>query len=310
MGLRITTPALLILGLAAAFGCNSSRMQIQLDVRPTVAPGTVRVSENFLCDQSEVTNLQWMEFTYWVSHVYESESEDHKLLLDTAAWTRVGPFRAQYLYYYLRHPAYRDFPVVGITQEQAIAYSKWRSDRVFEAMLIQQKKIPYVIFLDQTSDDHFTIERYFNGEWKGMKPDPTALYYPEFRLPDLEERNRILQYSDSVNTAYFARCRSSFCKECAVNSPGYQTDVLPCVGDTMNGNPTRQVDQSCDAQTKWGIFNLRGNVGEWTSVPGVSAGGGWHDSSARILESDTFHVQGTNAWTGFRNVCEWKKWGE
>lgn len=175
-------------------------------------------------------------------------------------------------------------------------------------MLIRQKKIQQD--LDQTSDDHFTIERYFNGEWKGIKPDPTVLYYPEFRLPNLEERSRILHYSDSVNTAYFAHCHSSFCKQCAAEFPGYRTDVIPCVGDTMNGDPTRPVDQSCDAQNKWAIFNLRGNVGEWTSVLGATAGGGWHDSRARIMEADTFHLQGTNAWTGFRDVCVWKKWGE
>ena len=227
---------------------------------------------------------------------------------DTTTWSQAASCLTRNAYNYLRHPAYRHFPVVGVTREQAINYAKWRSDRVLERMLIEQKKIVYDAY--QTGDDHFTIERYFRGEWKGMKPDPSVTYYPEFRLPSLEERSRILHYSDSTNTAYFQHCRSSFCKACAAGFPGYRADVIPCLGDTMNGDPTRAVDLSCDAQGKRAILNLRGNVGEWTSTPGITVGGGWNDGCVRIMETDTFHLQGTNAWTGFRNVCEWKKWGE
>jgi hypothetical protein len=36
---------------------------------------------------------------------------------------------------YLRHPAYASYPVVGVNWIQAVEFSKWRTDRVNEAIL-------------------------------------------------------------------------------------------------------------------------------------------------------------------------------
>lgn len=36
---------------------------------------------------------------------------------------------------YLRHPAYADYPVVGVSWIQAVEFSKWRTDRVNEHIL-------------------------------------------------------------------------------------------------------------------------------------------------------------------------------
>jgi formylglycine-generating enzyme required for sulfatase activity len=36
---------------------------------------------------------------------------------------------------YLRHPAYANYPVVGVSWIQAVEFSKWRTNRVNELML-------------------------------------------------------------------------------------------------------------------------------------------------------------------------------
>ena len=49
---------------------------------------------------------------------------------------------------YLRHPAYSEYPVVGVNWIQAVQFAEWRTDRVNEAMLeregylAQRCKIP------------------------------------------------------------------------------------------------------------------------------------------------------------------------
>ncbi len=36
---------------------------------------------------------------------------------------------------YLRHPSFQDYPVVGVTWQQATNYAKWRTERVNEGLL-------------------------------------------------------------------------------------------------------------------------------------------------------------------------------
>jgi len=38
----------------------------------------------------------------------------------------------------LRHPAYRDYPVVGVSWLQATAYTEWRTDRVNEMIMARE----------------------------------------------------------------------------------------------------------------------------------------------------------------------------
>jgi hypothetical protein len=40
--------------------------------------------------------------------------------------------------YYFRHPAYNNYPVVGVSWRQANDYASWRTDRVNEYILIRE----------------------------------------------------------------------------------------------------------------------------------------------------------------------------
>ena len=64
--------------------------------------------------------------------------------------------------YYLRHPAYRDYPVVGVSWLQASDYCKWRTDRVNEYILIREGVLEYNV--DQRDDNTFNTEAYYAGQ--------------------------------------------------------------------------------------------------------------------------------------------------
>ncbi|MBK9257323.1 MAG: hypothetical protein IPM42_17775 [Saprospiraceae bacterium] len=178
----------------------------------------------------------------------------------------------------------------------------------FEALLITNKVIQHDA--SQTKETYFTIEKYFNGELSNIISEKKVNYYPDFRLPNLKERQLILSYSDSLDQAYFKKCNSDYCKECKEQYPEMWSNIVPCLNDSITIDPTRNVNLGCVPKKENPIYNLRGNVCEWILEPNTVVGGSWKDDREQILKSDTFYLLGTNAWTGFRNVCEWKKWKE
>ncbi|MBK9630987.1 MAG: SUMF1/EgtB/PvdO family nonheme iron enzyme [Saprospiraceae bacterium] len=268
-------------------------------------PNCVKINDALYCDKSEVANIDWRAYMAWTKVVFGENSQEHKATFpDQSVWNEKDTCLNRYFELYLWHPSYDYYPVVGITQIQVMDYSKWRSDRVFEMILIKYGKLK--INPGQTREMHFTIERYFKGEYFDIKPDPNFQYFPNFRLPTLEERSIILKYADSVDKAYFDNCNSKFCKECKVNYPKFSCDILPCSKYLEDIDITKNTYWGCTSKKDGGIYNLRGNVSEWTSENEICVGGGWTDSRDSILKNDTFRLETRNAWTGFRNICEWK----
>lgn len=272
-------------------------------------PNGIKISENLYCDQSEVENVSWREYMYWNKKIFGSQSEEYKSILpDTLVWKQADNCLNYFVEQYLRNPAYNDHPVVGLSQKLAEDYSKWRSDRVFEFLLIKYKIMEWDSA--QTRDNYFTIERYFKGEVKTLISAKKVYYYPEFRLPSISERQLILAYSDSVDKAYFNTRNSKKNKYCKENNLIIWSDISPCIDDTLAYEPTRIIPSECYSKKSQQIFDLRGNIREWLAEPNTSAGGGWKDNKEQILDRDIFINSMPNAWTGFRNVCEWKRWEE
>lgn len=266
-------------------------------------PGTIRVDDNLFVDKTEVTNFSWLEYLYWIEKVFGGGSEEYRdALPDTAAWLHISRPDSILMVTYLRHPAYRDYPVVGVTHEQALAYSKWRSDRVFEILLIKRGIIPYED--DQTRSHHFSIEDFYAA-------DTMSAYhffpFPEYDLPTENEWTLIRQKADSVNRINIRHCRLkkplrgwTSCRD-LISGGKLLVNSLE-TADTLDH--LRSVD--CFGCREPLIFHLLGNVRELSKDPAVAVGGGWTDPISTILETRSYEYQGANAWTGFRNVCRWK----
>lgn len=109
---------------------------------------------SFYMDRTEVTNFHWLEYMNWMKRVYY-KSYPHiykKCLPDTLSWRRTLGYREKYVNYYLRHPSYRDYPVVGVSWLQANDFCKWRTDRVNEAILVREGILKWH-FADVSSAD-------------------------------------------------------------------------------------------------------------------------------------------------------------
>ncbi len=128
---------------------------------------------SFYMDECEVSNANYREWLYWINHVFEENTAVYRdALPDTLVWRRPLAYNEPYVQNYLRHPAYADYPVVGVNWEQANKYCSWRSDRVNEKILYEQGIIQLNVN-EQKEENNFNTEAYLYGQYAvvdGEKP--------------------------------------------------------------------------------------------------------------------------------------------
>ena len=105
---------------------------------------TQQYVRSFFMDETEVTNVMYREYLFWLKKkFYKSDSEEIKniyfaALPDTLVWRNPLGFNEDMVNNYLRHPAFNNHPVVGVSWIQAQNFSKWRTNRVNEKILIDK----------------------------------------------------------------------------------------------------------------------------------------------------------------------------
>ena len=130
--------------------------------------------QSFYMDETEVTNMMYLEYLDWIKRVYPPTDDNfraiyHGALPDTLVWRNRLGFNEIMTENYLRHPGYAEYPVVGVSWIQAVEFANWRSDRVGEMAL---QKAGYLKrgshITDVNSDATFSTDTYINS--------PTSTY--------------------------------------------------------------------------------------------------------------------------------------
>lgn len=101
---------------------------------------------SFYIDETEVTNLMYMEYLNWLETVFPTNELRYRqiyegALPDTLVWRNQLGYLEELTTNYLRHPAYAEYPVVGVNWLQAVQYAEWRTDRVNEYFLEREAYI-------------------------------------------------------------------------------------------------------------------------------------------------------------------------
>ncbi len=138
--------------------------------------------QSFYMDETEVTNVMYMEYLDWLKRVYPPSEENYKniyvgALPDTLVWRSALGYNETMTNNYLRHPAYGNYPVVGVNWIQAVEFSKWRTDRVNEALLEQEGYIKRdAKVTDVSAESTFSTEAYLESPSKSYGGNEEIVY--------------------------------------------------------------------------------------------------------------------------------------
>ena len=265
------------------------------------SPRRVTVS-SFYMDETEVTNMFWLEYLNWLDRIYGENFPEivERALPDTLVWREKLAYNEPMVDYYLRHPAYRDYPVVGVSWRQATDFCKWRTDRVNERILIQEGL--FVHNPGAQVDEPFTTDAYFNvspgggrqynlgnnrkKQYEDLDPErevrdirmEDGLLLPDYRLPTEAEWEYAAlglignSYGELIEERRTYPWDGHYIRNDKTREKGYgeiNANFVRGRGDYMGvagalddfGDITVQV--RAYAPNDYGLFNMAGNVNEW-----------------------------------------------
>ncbi|GAA4237129.1 gliding motility lipoprotein GldJ [Postechiella marina] len=171
--------------------------------------------QSFYMDETEVTNMMYLEYLDWIKRVYPPSDENfraiyHGALPDTLVWRNRLGFNEIMTENYLRHPGYAEYPVVGVSWIQAVEFANWRSDRVNEYNLEQAGYLKRgAKITDVSSDSNFNTDTYINA--------PTLTYGGNEEVINGDGRRRNVQTdADGNETNIYAT------RETGIITPKYR----------------------------------------------------------------------------------------
>ncbi|WNM20068.1 gliding motility lipoprotein GldJ [Flavobacterium capsici] len=132
---------------------------------------------SFYMDETEVTNMMYMEYLDWLKRVFPPDQENYRNIYegaspDTLVWRNRLGYNETMTNNYLRHPAYAEYPVVGVNWIQATEFAKWRTDRVNEKILEDQRYLKKdAKVTDVTGEKVFSTEAYLASPSTAMGGD-------------------------------------------------------------------------------------------------------------------------------------------
>jgi formylglycine-generating enzyme len=254
-------------------------------------PRRVTVSSYYL-DETEVSNTYWLEYVYWLGRVFATDYPEvqRKALPDTLVWRDRLAFNEPYVELYLRHPAYQDYPVVGVNWLQCNDFCAWRTDRVNEQILIREGILR--VNPAQVNEDNFNTDAYLAGQYEGLVKSPLedlnpnndtrkvrmedGILLPRYRLPTEAEWEfaSLALIGNTVFENVNERKLYPWSGHGVRNSEDkWQGEMLANFkrgrGDNMgvsgklNDNADITAPVYSYVPNDYGLYNMAGNVAEW-----------------------------------------------
>jgi len=225
----------------------------------------------FYISETEVSNGEYILFLTWLKEQGKTQ-EYLQNLPDTAVWKAKLAYNEPYVDYYFRHPAYKDYPLVGVTLAQAKAYCSWLNQTY------QSKNGKKATFYIPTKKEWIRAAR---GESTNIYPwggpylrNSRGNYLAAFLGTMDESQDSLMRNKQDENYTP---------KSEALKQGGFIT------------TPSKSYYPN-----QFGAYNMSGNVAELISDDTVAMGGSWNDVGYDIRVESTQSAVKPTSTIGFR----------
>lgn len=236
-------------------------------------PGTILLHDNLWLDQNEISNVDWREFVGWTARMHGIGSPEYRATLpDSVFWlTRADLSTEPGHESYFREPPYNEYPVTGISYDQAVAYCQWRTERVREAVCKSPEE-------KSAMPQHFRYRLPTITEWEyaasaGLDPDKYPWGFEEF----------------------------------STKSEHYKAITKESLPQGANPEQTFGLPRGSGTPNRFGFSDLIGNAAEMVAERGIAKGGSYAHSLDESRVKSLIYYKEPMPWLGFRCICEVKK---
>jgi hypothetical protein len=249
--------------------------------RPIRFPGMVQVDDSTYIDVMEVSVADWIGASF--DTTLGRPSDDVLALLPYRHFWPSTPFPPRYgkvKKVRMRH---------GWLTLQINADSLRTKQQRYQAeRLLSYPIVGITAAQAKAYCDLLTEQRLAELEWDDEADEPEVIY----SLPDPELLDRLLSPRDSSN----GKCAlfNYSCEPCQSKPKGRDAFI----------HPGREITPVDGYMPDWrGLYNLRGNAAEMTTVPGVAKGGSHAHPAKASLPGQEQRYTAPQPWLGFRCVA-------
>ena len=243
----------------------------------SIQQNMVKVSDELYACKYEVSNLEYRNFLDYLKIKDASLAEKYKV--DTAKWITPLRYQEPMATYYHRHPAYNDYPVVGISYEAALAYCKWLTEQYNADPKRKFFKVEFMLP---------TEEQWMNAASGG---NDKALY----AWTGNYMRKRTGEY-----LCNFRHIGDAFIVADSLGNPTVSENSIESVASSLQGVTFYTASVRSFWPNKLGIYNVCGNAAEMTKEKGLTKGGSWNSFGGDVtIQSKKFYNESSTE-VGFR----------
>lgn len=217
---------------------------------------------SFYMDETEVTNLDFREFLFYMSRKVSADSIK-KLEPKDQVWAGRMSYNDLYDTYYFRFPGFNFYPVAGVSWVQAGAYSKWRTE--FVSNIIREKnKVDSTLSKKQLIERGVTLAEYrlpSEGEWEYAAKAMIGTQY----MDENQEQGRIYPWDGRGLRNPYNIKRKGRQGDFLANFKRGRGDYAGIAGSKVNDGeilPTNVYDMP---PNDFGLYHMSGNMNEWVS---------------------------------------------